>query len=95
MKGRRTWIFTDFIPDRNLKLINIWVPITAVAAVVLWILGLDGCRAVNYFYVAGIAVLNSLWIAALYLLVNVLTNLEEYKGLWKELCRWLKMRSMR
>ena len=67
----------------------------AVAAVVLWILGLDGCRAVNYFYVAGIAVLNSLWIAALYLLVNVLTNLEEYKGLWKELCRWLKMRSMR
>ena len=67
----------------------------AVAAVVLWILGLDGCRAVNYFYVAGIAVLNSLWIAALYFLVNVLTNLEEYKGLWKELCRWLKMRSMR
>ena len=55
----------------------------------------DKLRAVNYFYVAGIAVLNSLWIAALYLLVNVLTNLEEYKGLWKELCRWLKMRSMR
>ena len=26
---------------------------------------------------------------------NVLKNLEEYKGLWKELCRWLKMRSMR
>lgn len=47
------------------------------------------------FYVAGIAVLNSLWIAALYLLVNVLTNLEEYKGLWKEWNRWLKMRSMR
>ena len=67
----------------------------AVAAVVLWILGLDGCRAVNYFYVAGIAVLNSLWIAALYLLVNVLTNLEEYKDLWKEWNRWLKMRSMR
>ena len=67
----------------------------AVAAVVLWILGLDGCREVNYFYVAGIAVLNSLWIAALYFLVNVLTNLEEYKGLWKELCRWLKMRSLR
>ena len=67
----------------------------AVAAVVLWILGLDGCRAVNYFYVAGIAVLNSLWIAALYFLVNVLTNLEEYKGIWKELCRWLKMRSLR
>ena len=67
----------------------------AVAAVVLLILGLDGCRAVNYFYVAGIAVLNSLWIAALYLLVNVLTNLEEYKDLWKEWNRWLKMRSMR
>ena len=65
------------------------------AVVILSVLGLDGCRAVNYFYVAGIAVLNSLWIAALYLLVNVLTNLEEYKGLWKELCRWLKMRSMR
>ena len=67
----------------------------AVAAVVLWILGLDGCRAVNYFYVAGIAVLNSLWIAALYLLVNVLTNLEESKDLWKEWNRWLKMRSKR
>ena len=67
----------------------------AVAAVVLWILGLDGCRAVNYFYVAGLAVLNSLWIAALYLLVNVLTNLEKSKDLWKEWNRWLKMRSMR
>ena len=65
------------------------------AVVILSVLGLDGCRAVNYFYVAGIAVLNSLWIAALYLLVNVLTNLEEYKGLWKEWNRWLKMRSMR
>ena len=47
------------------------------------------------FYVAGIAVLNSLWIAALYLLVNVLTNLEESKDLWKEWNRWLKMRSKR
>lgn len=65
------------------------------AVVILSVLGLDGCRAVNYFYVAGIAVLNSLWIAALYLLVNVLTNLEEYKDLWKEWNRWLKMRSMR
>ena len=65
------------------------------AVVILSVIGLDGCRAVNYFYVAGIAVLNSLWIAALYLLVNVLTNLEEYKDLWKEWNRWLKMRSMR
>ena len=65
------------------------------AVVILSVLGLDGCRAVNYFYVAKIAVLNSLWIAALYLLVNVLTNLEESKDLWKEWNRWLKMRSMR
>lgn len=54
------------------------------AAVVCFMLARP-CAAKSYWYVAGRAALNALWIAPLFACVNILTNLKDFKALLKAL----------
>ena len=55
---------------------------TAVAVVVLVLIGTESCEAVSYFYVMWRAIMNSFWIAGLFLVANLVTDFGEYKGLF-------------
>lgn len=54
---------------------------TAVAVGVLVLIGTESCEAVSYFYVMWRAIMNSFWIAGLFLVANLVTDFGEYKGL--------------
>lgn len=55
---------------------------TAVAVGVLVLIGTESCEAVSYFYVMWRAIMNSFWIAGLFLVANLVTDFGEYKGLF-------------
>lgn len=55
---------------------------TVVAVLVLLLTGTDGCEAVSYLYVIGQAALGAMWIGALFLAANLLTDFAEYKQLF-------------
>lgn len=58
---------------------------SAVAVLVLLFLGTNGCEPISYFYVAWHAVLNSLWVAVLFIAANAVTDPAEYKSLFRDI----------
>lgn len=52
---------------------------TLVSFAVLFMLGVDSCKPISYIYIALQAVLNALWIAPLFIVVNAFTEWRIYK----------------
>ena len=55
---------------------------TALSVLVLTLIGTESCQAVSYPYVLFHAALGALWITALFVAVNILFDLKEYKKLF-------------
>ena len=64
--------------------------INAVVLVgVLLAIGTESCAATGYLHVIGVAFVNALWIAALFVAVNVLFNFKEFADMFRDVKRRL------
>ena len=63
---------------------------SALCAVILFFIGTQGCEAVSYLYVIGIAALNTLWIGALFIAVNFIVEWKTLKVLPKKCVELVK-----
>ena len=52
-----------------------------LTAVILYFIGTQGCEAVSYLYVIGVAGLNMIWIGALFVIVNFIVEWKTLKVL--------------
>ena len=56
---------------------------------VLLAIGTESCAATGYLHVIGVAFVNALWIAALFVAVNVLFNFKEFADMFRDVKRRL------
>lgn len=61
----------------------------AVYALIVGVIGVNSCLAKSYFYVVLKAAMNMLWIAPVYLIVNILFNRQDYIEIFKAIKEYL------